>query len=140
MKVGFTGTRHGCTLSQKNALRALLQSLDISEFHHGDCVGADAQAHYIVSENVPVHVHPGKVNTRMRAYCATSNVVMHYRPLPPLERNKIIVDMTDMLVACPVGKEEEQRSGTWSTVRYARKQGKKICLVFPDGTKRLENP
>jgi hypothetical protein len=53
-------------------------------------------------------------------------------------RNHRIVDMTRVLVACPDG-EERQHSGTWATVRYARKRGKWIIIVYPDGTVREEN-
>jgi hypothetical protein len=38
-----------------------------------------------------------------------------------------------MLAACPKGPEE-RRSGTWATVRYARKTGKPVVIFWPDGT------
>jgi outer membrane protein insertion porin family len=50
----------------------------------------------------------------------------------PLDRNRAIVDSCDVLIACPKGPEE-QRSGTWATVRYARKQKKRIVIIWPDG-------
>lgn len=59
-------------------------------------------------------------------------------PLPYLARNCVIVDEADILLACPKGPEE-QRSGTWATVRYARKQNKRIVIVYPDGTITTEN-
>lgn len=30
--------------------------------------------------------------------------------------------------------EEEQKTGTWYTIRYARKQNKQIVIFWPDGT------
>lgn len=137
MRVGFTGTRHGCTASQLILLRQTLHRLPITEFHHGDCVGADAQAHELV--RAPIHIHPSDGDQRLRAFCKTGNIAMVYPPMLPLVRNRIIVDMTELLIAGPAGIEEELRSGTWSTIRYARRQRKKICILFPDGTKLLEN-
>ena len=52
---------------------------------------------------------------------------------PYLDRNKDIVDETNILMACPNKAEEVQRSGTWSTVRYARKVGKAVLIVYPSG-------
>lgn len=39
-----------------------------------------------------------------------------------LNRNKDIIDQSDFLIACPQDKEQEVlRSGTWSTIRNAKK-------------------
>jgi hypothetical protein len=51
-----------------------------------------------------------------------------------LERNKDIVRESASLIAAPLQAEEQQRSGTWSTVRFARKIGKPVFLILPDGT------
>ncbi len=45
MVVGFTSTSLGCTAAQLEALRSALASLGCKVLHHGDRVGADAQAH-----------------------------------------------------------------------------------------------
>ena len=50
-----------------------------------------------------------------------------------LVRNHDIVDVCDVLVATPGQKEEQIRSGTWATIRYARKIRKQIIIVYPDG-------
>jgi len=58
---------------------------------------------------------------------------------PHLDRNRPIVDSCDVLLACPHGPEEP-RSGTWATIRYARKVGRKIFVFWPDGKVTGENP
>ena len=52
-------------------------------------------------------------------------------PAPYLERNKEIVASSNLLIACPVGDKEELRSGTWSTVRFARKICTELVIVYP---------
>jgi len=52
---------------------------------------------------------------------------------PYLDRNQDIVDGADILIAAPNEDKEIVRSGTWSTVRYARKSKKKIILVLRSG-------
>jgi hypothetical protein len=49
----------------------------------------------------------------------------------PLERNHDIVDQTDFMIAAPFTESEVLRSGTWSTIRYARKQGKEVYIFTP---------
>jgi hypothetical protein len=54
--------------------------------------------------------------------------------LPPLDRNKMMVDDCEALIATPRLMVEELRSGTWSTIRYARKCRKPVHIVWPDGS------
>jgi hypothetical protein len=49
------------------------------------------------------------------------------------------VDASQLLVAAPSGTTELRRSGEWATIRYARKLGRAIWLVFPDGTVHVES-
>ena len=44
-----------------------------------------------------------------------------------------------MLIACPASADEELRSGTWATIRYARRKLKRIYLILPDGTVQEES-
>ena len=99
-------------------------------FHHGDCVGADALAHSLIREMPWWHVviHP-PLNPKHRAFC--QGVLR--TPKTFLARNHDIVDESDILVACPYQAEEVLRSGTWATVRYARKKSKPVILVLPSG-------
>jgi hypothetical protein len=99
---------------------------------HGDCIGADADFHAIaVALGLPVAVHPPD-NSSKRAFCQGATLVLD--PLPYLVRNHAIVDRSDRMIAAPGERKEQLRSGTWATIRYARKQGKPLTVVWPDGT------
>lgn len=133
MKLGFTGTRQGMTQEQLFAFRELLQSLSTTELHHGDCVGADADAVDLVGAELDWDVHVVSHPPLDRSHRAFMNADEHRPQRPYLDRNHDIVDETDVLVATPAGYGEEQRSGTWATVRYARKRGRCIYIIWPLG-------
>lgn len=135
---GFTGTQGGMTTLQLHAVRTLLRDqYGPSAAHHGDCVGADAQFHALmVEQGVPIHLHPPDVDSK-RAFCDGATNVADAKPY--LDRNHDIVDACRLLVAAPSGPAEKRRSGTWATVRYARKQHRGIVIVLPDGELRVES-
>jgi hypothetical protein len=126
MKIGFTGTQVGMSERQKKQLR--LELTTATEFHHGDCIGADAEADEIArSMGIPIIIHPPS-DPKKRARCRQPGDKVH-RTLPYLDRNKMIVASTERLIAAPKAMEEELRSGTWSTVRYARKINHPVKLL-----------
>lgn len=126
--VGFTGTQRGMSDLQKIELRGLLIEEGATELHHGDCVGADAEADAIARElRVAVVIHPPS-DTKKRAFCAQKDDVV-WEPLPYLERNRDIVESCNLLVAAPLGSRELLRSGTWATVRYARSAGREVVIL-----------
>lgn len=141
--VGFTGGRKGLTDLQKSSLDAFIAPMKISRFHSGDCRGCDEQAFKVVRRlhpNVYMEVHPPS-NKSMRAYCRPwQGCGVVHPPRPYLTRNHDIVDATDLLIATPNSMEEKLNSGTWATIRYARKAQKPIVCIFPDGTLKLEKP
>ena len=125
------------TTPQLAALNRVLRVYDITEFHHGDCIGADAQAHESVTlyTLARIVIHPPE-EERKRAWCNIVKVTpaqMVLEPRPYLVRNKDIVNASEGMLATPKGPEE-LRSGTWSTIRYARKCRKKVLIVWPDGS------
>jgi hypothetical protein len=123
------------TREQFSSFQDILRSFNITELHHGDCIGADAQANDEAEDwGIYIVIHP-PINTTKRAN-RTGN--WYHEPLPYLVRNKNIVNNTDMLIACPGEDAEQLRSGTWSTVRYARKLGRPIKIVLPDGSIKTE--
>lgn len=138
MIIGFTGTREPITPEQSTTLSDLLRQHQPEETHHGDCLGADALFHDIcIRHGVQrIVVHP-PINSTHRANVEPGkhkNTWVDLLPEKPyLDRNKDIVDMCILLIAVPNSDTEQQRSGTWSTVRYARKCNKELLIVYPDG-------
>ena len=132
MILGFTGTRNGMSETQKQSVERILDRFLPTEAHHGDCIGADSEFHDMcVLRDIRIIVHPPD-DKRHRAF--VTNYAEKTRRLPTapyLERNRNIVDACDMLIACPKSEQEELRSGTWATIRYARKTGKNVFVVNP---------
>ena len=134
--VGFTGTQKGMTPMQKlNVLKAL-EEFKPSQCHIGDCIGADKDFHYLCESfnklGKAIHLI-GHIpeNASKRAFCKYDHENF---PAPYLQRNHSIVDSSDVLFVCPSGRQEELRSGTWATFRYARKTGCPIVIFYSDGT------
>jgi len=128
MRVGFTGSEKGMKDLQRDALMRWLHRLEATEFHHGDCIEADMWAHMMVLNIRPIRyikivIHPPDVG-RKRAFCCLADEVRPEKPY--LDRNKDIVNETAVLVASPFTYLERLRSGTWSTVRYARRLGRPV--------------
>jgi nucleoside 2-deoxyribosyltransferase len=101
----------------KNVLLWIGASLD--EFHHGAAAGADEQAANAVS--VAKQTWPNLL--------AQAEIIPHPAGSDPLARNREIVDSIDILIAAPLKDDEELRSGTWATVRYARAAGKPVVML-----------
>ena len=125
---GFTGTQEGMTRAQKFVFKSILAA---GHFHHGDCVGADEQAHDIARTlGLYIITHP-PINEYKRAFCDADEQcpAKEY-----LERNRDIVNVSSNMIATPKQFEEQLRSGTWATIRYARKMKKNLTIIYPDGS------
>lgn len=135
MKYGFTGSRDGFTQHQMAAFSGWTEGKPFTEFHNGLCVGADAaSAQFVYMYTIgqsKVIGHPSNLQgmTDKQALRICEEV---RDALPPLERNRVIVDSCEVLLAAPKGPEE-LRSGTWSTIRYARRIGRPVVIFWPDG-------
>lgn len=135
MIVGFTGTQEGLSEKQKDFLYNFFDLMKIEEFHHGDCIGADEQAHdlFVANMDKTVTIHPPIISSK-RAYCSNKGSSMYNNilVLPEkdyLARNHDIVDASDMLIVCPKTSKEEVRSGTWATWRYAENRIPRLLVV-----------
>jgi len=132
--VGFTGTQKGMTVAQLSKFKLVIRELDPWSFHHGDCIGADAQAHDIVQASFPnkvnIHIHP-PTNKSKQAFKKGDDVW----PIKPyLERNHEMVHACNILIATPGESVMKLRSGTWATIRYAQRHSKHIITIYPDGS------
>lgn len=130
--IGFSGSSRLITEPQEIGIAALMVDLDALYLHHGDCIHGDALAHQIGLElSYSIIIHP-PVNPAKRAFCI--GAIETYPMLPYLERNRFIVDSVGLLIAAPFTPAEELRSGTWATIRYARKRGVPVWICWPNGS------
>jgi predicted NUDIX family NTP pyrophosphohydrolase len=138
-KIGFTGTSMGMTPQQKIEVAGKLKKLydeGFNELHYGLCIGADQQAAIFAKKlGYRVVAHPGvnkknPTNTLFRSDFADNDEVRE--PKFFIARDRDIVDETELMIAAPNTREERVRSGTWATVRYARKQNREVILILPE--------
>lgn len=142
-RVGVTASRAGLSASQAEVAAQLLRQLYEQGYrilHHGDCAGGDVELHELAASlGFKVELHPPS-DPKLRSFSDDSqlnpglarSVIFVNDPLPYLERNGAVVDSTHVLLAFPSGREEDQpRSGTWATVRYARRHGRPVRVVSP---------
>tara|TARA_R110000823_G_scaffold75450_1_gene172600 strand:+ start:2546 stop:3052 length:507 start_codon:yes stop_codon:yes gene_type:complete len=147
--VGFTGTRDGMTNEQiVNVARKLEEFKDFYIhdnlrkgalcFHHGDCMGADFQAHGIARNlHYNVIIHPPE-NDKARQFCVGDMILPE---LPYIKRNHNIVEMSKYMIGTPKEDIEQLHGGTWATIRYARKneifasksEYNELFIVLPAG-------
>lgn len=134
IRVGFTGTKDGMRGRQKEEVRFHLLAFFTrgSEFLHGDCVGSDIEAAVIAAELGYITIaYPGQSGSVTNRYRANHNSDVIHNPAPFLERNHIIVDSCHAMLATPKELHEQLRSGTWATIRYARKMKRPLTIIFP---------
>jgi len=130
MKIGYKGPRTGMTSAQRTIVTMLVVDLDPTEVHHGDCIGGDEEFDTVCRGRFKRVAHP-PTDSRFRAWCDTEEALP---PKPYLARDEDIAQTVDALIAAPRGCKEMLCSGTWATIRYARKAGIPRYIVFPDGS------
>lgn len=137
LHLGVTGSRFTLPYEQLIGFSHVLWEISPEYIHHGDCTGADLMAHTIaLKQGVKCVVHP-PILTRYRAFTEKYHAIR--QPKDYLARNRDIVNASSILAAMPRSASEEA-GGTWYTVRYARKRGKTIYIIHPDGTIHTEEP
>lgn len=149
VRAGFTGTQVGATRAQLARLadglawlaRTLGQYDDGAgeiEFGHGVCIGADDNAATLASSLDcvrSIREFPPTNTSKMASVQYHPDVpVFREAPAAYLARNQAIVRWCVCLFATPEQQEGEVlRSGTWSTVRFARRIGREVFVIRPDG-------
>ena len=133
VSVGYTGTRYGMKPKQQARVFSLLHNLQdyIEEFRHGDCIGGDEQSHELAKIlGFKIIIHP-PTDPAFRAFCQGAWEVKE--PKEYLARDRDIVRASTVVIAAPRTEEEQPRSGTWYTARYAQKRKRGLLVVHPDG-------
>jgi hypothetical protein len=105
---------------------------------HGDCIGADAEAHGIWREfgtTGRIEIYP-PINKKNRAFCEGDFV---HEPRAYFARNRLIVDESDRLIACPAAGAESNSPGTWHAISYALGRGKKVKIISANGNVSCPN-
>lgn len=135
--LGFTGSSRGMTAAQKERCSKVVKRLIPTRAIHGDCVGADGEFHDMVRLLAPrcwIEIYPS-THTDARANKAGDKI---HEPRPPLDRNPLIVAASRVLLATPETAHEIVRSGTWTTIRCARREHLPIYIVTPNGEVEFE--
>lgn len=143
MIIGFTGTRNGMTKEQRTVVEKFVDDMPVTALHHGACVGSDEQMHRIVigfKPDVKITVHPGPdPKSSLVAKWCLEEWDTHVLPgKAHLRRNRDIVDAVEVMVATPPTMTNPGRGGTWWTIKEARRLGRAILVVLPDGS--LDGP
>lgn len=128
VKIGFSGTRKGMSQNQKDFVRSLLVQMH-GEFHHGNCIGSDSEAHDIAEPlgyKICIHDPLDKGSN-----WAGRRGAIHYPPAPYHARNKNIVEKTAVLIATPL--EFNGKGGTWNTIGWAKHFKRQFYIVLPNG-------
>ncbi len=146
--IGLVGVRRGLTHAQFQTLcrilvtqkgRGALAGVEVAHRSNDGWSGADLSRIARWMGSVPKLVihdsgrpieEPPPISTESMASWAEFSLDSEF--VPPWNRE--IVDESELILACPPVAEEEYRSRTWGTVRYARSQAKAVVVIYPNGT------
>lgn len=136
MILGVTGTRNQPSDRQVRLLRERIMDPSVNVVHHGDCQGVDALAGgFACKFGKNIVVHP-PISDSLRAYAHIACPECRWRRLvldeqPYLVRDRSLVAVVDELVALPSTLAPVPHSGTWYTINYAKKVGRKVNIIYP---------
>jgi hypothetical protein len=129
IRVGITGTRQGASDQQLLEVYQVLIAIPLpAELHHGDCQGVDHQVAIMAKElGFTIICHP-PTSSALRAYFASDR---SEPPLGYLQRDRKIVESTDLLIVVPLQTTWQPRGGTWYTHDYAVKKQQPVVVIYP---------
>lgn len=146
IRLGVTGTRELPTEPQEYHLGLLIHTairLTSGDrvFHHGCAIGTDETAHqYALSiPGILIHGHPGygaNFTTAYRMKIRPDEFTTIHQAKRYGERNHDIIRAVNLLIACPLHPEHDPRSarsGTWQTVRLARRSRVPAIIISSNG-------
>lgn len=121
MRVAIVGSRIRSAVMERNEVNRLIDKLDTDDIVvSGGCWGVDSWA-----------VDQAKrVGMKTVVFKPMINDTMDYGMMVKeyYRRNREVVDNSDMVYAF-VSKDGIKKGGTWYTIEYARKQGKKVVIL-----------
>jgi hypothetical protein len=124
------------TAAQLETVARLVRAFQPTEAHHGACVGADAEFHWIVRRECPscrIVGHPGPDET-MQARRALADCDEVLAPKSHFARNRDIVELAlDGMIGAPPTEPLPQQGGTVYTVRHSWQRGRYTAVVWPSG-------
>jgi hypothetical protein len=138
--VGFSGSKEGMSKAQMDCVYQWLLELAMvpgpKRFHHGDCVGADTEAHVIAkSLGYLITLHP-PIDPKYRAHLDSQcDLVMPQYSYHG--RNHRIVIASQVLIATP--KSMIEKGGTWNSIRHAINMSKPRVIIDRQGEEHLVN-
>jgi hypothetical protein len=129
MKIGVTGTREGANEQQLLEVIKFMESLGSGhELHHGDCKGVDIQVAAVAKVlGWRIVCHPPKT-TEQQGYFGGDEM---RKPLGYLQRDRNIVNETEILIVVPLQNQWQPKGGTWYTHDYAKKKNKPVTVFYP---------
>lgn len=138
---GLTATRAGLTGYQKTNLNVAFHWLSGNpktanfKLLNGCAIGGDEEASLLLPSwrCVGFPARHKDSSEKARRHCGELRA-----EAPPLTRNGHILAESHTLFGCPQGEAEELRSGTWATVRAARRMDLPLVLFLPSGQVRFE--
>jgi hypothetical protein len=144
--VGISGVRHPLNAAQRDLFRNLIAVFRPVDFgaeqgvmmHHGACTGADSEAHTAgCVYGFDITLHPAS-NTGQwhNGYLKPQGRGVQLERHASYVRNRQIVAAADVLIVAPLYPEaypQSLRSGTWQTIRYARKKGIPVYYAMLNG-------
>lgn len=133
MRVSVTASQAGITPKQYRDIEAYLLEHRPTVLTHGGCIGGDDTIDLLAAQlGIYRFVFPSTITAKRipDEVLRSRGKVFIFAPMPPLERNPKIVLAGDILLACP-RQSEVLRSGTWATVRQARKRHLPYKIFFP---------
>lgn len=113
--------------TQRKFIIQILNLYEPFKIHHGDCIGADSELHVIVRsqfKDSQIIVHPPKVD-RYRSFCEGDII---HKPKDFTVRDRDVVMESVILIGVPKSLEQN-RSGTWYTIRYAKRMNKPVIVI-----------
>lgn len=129
---GFTGTRAGMSDFQKQMVERSLTKGQPVIFRHGGAYGGDTESHRLwkrVCAKSHANIWPAD-EKRASIFRGDIRTTVE-SPMDPLSRNIRIVELSKFVLAAPNNEFEEQRSGTWQTIRESFKRDRPVLIIWP---------